>query len=243
MSTEAIITGVGTLKRITAPFHEAMQTFNTAGITDIVSFKNLANARIQAGKFSLLFKADSFTREAVIYAGDNTTYFVRTSPFLDAKLAQSVAHVNRYLEDLNDHGDPIHHGGAGEIFFGEHLDMSIFNTIVSQAHEDESKPVSERKVFMHTGTEVFTIPTIKFSQYDLTLWLYGKETAQAYGEFLHAQRKFTAMVWLVDWLDPNPSRKPFIRQLVMNGSNGDINGGRRFGWDDGHMGGTWGIVP
>jgi hypothetical protein len=122
--------------------------------------------------------------------------------------------------------------------------VKVFEDIVRQAEGDKGKPVEARRVLIHQGCDVAIIPTNKFAAHDLTVWLYGgAQTAQEYGAFLRKQRIFSSMVWLVDWLNPDPGRKPFIRQLVMNGRNGDINGGRRFGWDDGHMGGIWGIFP
>lgn len=242
MSTQVSIEGIGKLVRVTAPFNEALDTLNKAGSQKIVSFCDLAKARLFAGKNHLLCKADSFSSEAVVYTADNTTYFVRNSPLLDISIAHKVAPVHRKLEDLNDNYDPIHHTGAGEIFFGEHLDNTIFDQILKTAQNDLHKPVEERSVYIHKGINVAIIPTNTFAENELTLWLYRTPAlAKEYGDFLYKRRIFSCMVWLVDWLNPDTKRAPFIRQLCTNGNNGDINGGRRFGWDDGHMGGTWGI--
>jgi hypothetical protein len=242
MSTTVNIDGIGKLTRVTAPFNEAIETLEKAGAKKIVSFRDLALARLQKGKNHLVFKIDSFSSEAVVYTADNTTYFLRNSPLLDIPLANKAAPAYRELEDLNDNHDPLHLIGTGEIYFGKCIEMAYFEQMVKNAEEDLSKPVEERRVFIHKGNSVFVIPTNTFAENELTRWLYGSATlAEQYGEFLFKQRIFSCMGWLVDWLDPDASRPPFIRQLVMNGSKGDINGGRRFGWDDGHMGGTWGV--
>ncbi|MBD3346780.1 MAG: hypothetical protein GF401_17120 [Chitinivibrionales bacterium] len=242
MRIELPLNGTGQLLGIRAPFDGVLEALRLEGADGPLSFAELAAARINAGGKSKLCTMGAFVREAVVHTETGPTYYVRNSPLLDIRLTRKVMHLHNMLEAVQ--GTERDHSGFGEIYFGDILDSSIFETIVSQAQEDARKAPHQRRVLIVPETKSFRIPADRFDKSELALWVFGgPEQARAYGEFLSQSKINESPVWLVEWLIPDLSRKPFIRQLFFGALEfgSSINGGRRLGFDDGLQGGVWGV--
>ncbi|MBD3321863.1 MAG: hypothetical protein GF350_12275 [Chitinivibrionales bacterium] len=240
MRIEVQIDGMGDFLGIRAPFDGALEALRLEGIEGPLSFAEMARARIAAGEASELCTTGAFVREAVVHTETGPTYYVRNSPLLDIERIRSVIHFHNMLEAVQ--GTERDHSGFGEIYFGDILEKSLFDSIAAYAVEDAGKVPWERRVLTVPQTKSFRIPVERFDKEELTLWLFdGPLKARAYGEFLAKSGIRESPVWLVEWLVPDPARKPFIRQLFFGALKfgSSINGGRRLGFDDGLMGGVW----
>jgi len=245
MSTRATIDGIGTLLRVTAPFDECLETLDKAGASRSVPFGLLARARLAVGPDHLLCKLGSFVREAVVYPAEGPALYVRESPLLDLETCRAGAKLHRKLETATEARDPIRKTGYGEIMFGDVIPMERFEQIAGAAEADRARPPAERRVFELPQRRPFKIPIDEFASHDLALWLFGDAAVAAeYRDLLKSSGWTEVPVWLHEWLNPDPSRPPFIRQLVFGSLRTDegINGGRRLGFDDGCLSGTWGLL-
>ena len=90
----------------------------------------------------------------------------------------------------------------------------------------------------------YKISTADFGKEELSVWAFGgAERAGRYAAFLESLGRKESPVWVVDWLTEEQQEPPFLRQLFFGGvgSGSSFNGGRKLGFDDGAMGGVWGV--
>ncbi|MBD3422419.1 MAG: hypothetical protein GF398_20080 [Chitinivibrionales bacterium] len=236
------VSNLGAFYRITAPFDEALRTLDELHIARPVSWHELALARMSQSPGNALSQKGAFVQEAVIYTENGPTYYVRESPLLQYDYCTAAVKLHDLL--FTAQGTPDAHSGFGEIYFGVVVPRARYEKIRTQAKRDAKKPPEERYVFTLATRKNFRIPAGEFTDHDLMRFLFrSKALAKSYGEFLLDAGITESPIWLLDWLEPFRYRKPIIRQLyfgnVPQGSS--VNGGRRLGFDDGAMGGTWGL--
>lgn len=159
---EAEVKGLGKVIRIAKPFDQALETLKKENAR-VISAKDLANARIQTGTESSLSRNGSYVKEGLVYVPDKTL-FVRNSPFLVQTIARDAVQVHRNVNE----------------FF---VNNNFIQKYQEQAETDKKKEPEKRRVLELARRGTYKIPTNRFKDEELTLWLFGKK-AQKYGDFL-----------------------------------------------------------
>ena len=159
---EAEVKGIGVIHRVAKPFDEALRTLREAGASPITA-RDLAYARTQEGKNSSLCTDGSYIKEGVLYVPDESL-FIRNSPLLKQKLAQEARKAHR---------------NSNEFYVGDKL----VKKYQEQAEADKKKEPAKRRVLTLQKRGKFEIPTNRFKDEELTLWLF-RDQAENYGKFL-----------------------------------------------------------
>lgn len=202
-TTEAVIPEVGEILYVNAPFDEALQAISGAG-AHLASAYDLARAFIHVGSDYSLSKHGSRIREALIYAPEQYPLLLRESPLIKPQLARNATNACRKGNE-------------------PYLDVTMVKTFTNQAEEDASKPPQERRVLRFTKTRPYKIPTNRFTDEEVTLFLF-KDVAADYGRFLASNGLEKIPVWLADKSYVNQHATPFVRQLWFRRSGfGDIS--------------------
>jgi len=159
---EADVKGLGTVHKVDKPFDEALKTIKDAGAS-VIAARDLAYSRIQEGERSSLSTNGSYIKEGVLYVPDKTL-FIRNSPLLNQKLAGKAVQAHR---------------DGSEFYF----DKKLPEKYQEQAQADKDKSPEKRRILEVGKRGRFNIPTNRFKDEELTLWL-SKDQAEAYGSFL-----------------------------------------------------------
>lgn len=209
---ETKVKGLGTIHKIEKPFDESLKTIKGGG-ANVISARDLAYTRIEQGRNSSLCKIGSYIKEGVAYVPDKTL-FIRNSPLLNQRIAQKAVQAHR----------------RGEEFY---IENKLIDKYQEQAEQDKNKSPEKRRVLVLNERGKFEIPTNKFKDKELTLWLF-KDLAEAYGNFLsdnkinempvylteNNEKMFANQLWFGN-LDNRPDLFGHIRSLDCNG---DVRG-------------------
>jgi hypothetical protein len=190
--TEAVIPQVGTMLYVDAPFDQATEAIRAGG-GNLASAYDVARARMDKGSTHSLSTYGSWVKEGFVYAPKQNPLLVRESPLVEARLARDATNAHR----------------AGKDFY---LDDAMAKGFVSQAEEDASKPLAERRVLRFGKAKDYTIPTNRFGDDEVTQFLF-KDVAADYGRFLASSGIKQMPVWFADKSGVDKSEMPFLRQL------------------------------
>ena len=193
---EADVKGLGEVHKVDKPFDEALKTIKQAGAS-VISTRDLAYARIEQGRNSSLCNNGSYVKEGVLYV-PGKTLFIRNSPLLNQRLVGKAVEAHR----------------KGSEFY---VDDKLANKYQEQAEADKNKTPEKRKTLAINKRGGFNIPTNRFKDEELTLWLF-KDQAEAYGNFLKENNINEMPVYL-----SSDSKKNFANQ-VWFGSLGGRSG-------------------
>ncbi|MEK6935277.1 MAG: hypothetical protein AABW67_00660, partial [Nanoarchaeota archaeon] len=191
---EAEIKGLGIVHRVAKPFDEALKTIKGAGAS-LISARDLAYARIQEGRDSSLCNFGSYIKEGVISV-PNQSLFIRNSPLLNQEFAEQAVQAHK----------------DGKEFY---IDDKLTNQYCKQAEADKNKPLEKRRVLSLNKRGKFEIPTNRFNQEELTLWLF-QDQAENYGLFLR-DKKIKGINEMPVYLSSNDNNKNFANQLWLCG--------------------------
>ena len=187
---EAEVEGLGIIHRVAKPFDEALKTLKGAGANPI-SARDLAYARIPEGSSSSLCTSGSYIKEGSVYVSDKSL-LIRNSPLLNQKLVQKAVQAHRNGSEFN-------------------INDKLVDKYQEQAEADKNKSPEKRRVLSLNKRGNFNIPTNRFKDEELTLWLF-KDLAENYGNFLkdnninempaylteNNKEKFANQLWLGD---------------------------------------------
>jgi len=198
---ESKVKSIGIICKVDKPFDEALETITHAG-AKVITARDLAYARIQEGRDSSLCSNGSYVKEGLVYVPDKTL-FIRNSPLLNPELAGKAVQSHR----------------NGSEFY---IDEKLIKKYEEQAENDKNKIPSKKRVLSLSKRGNFSIPTDRFNEDELTLWLF-KDQAEAYGDFLRENNLSEMPVYLSD-----NSKKNFANQLWLGslGGGSELDGGR-----------------
>ena len=165
---EADVEGVGQIIRIAQPFDQGLQSLREARATPI-SARDLAYARIKTGSRNSLSQSGSYVKEGVVYVPDQSL-LIRDSPLLAKTRAQKAVESHK----------------QGTEFY---IDETFAEKYQKQAEEDAEKEPEKRRVLRLNSRGTFKIPTNRFADEELTLWLF-KDLAENYGNFLKDRGRY-----------------------------------------------------
>ena len=202
LTQEAVIEGKS-IEYVDAPFDKGHRLI-TSRNGKIITGRDLAHARIQTGAKHSLSKNGSYIREGILYSQENP-------------LLLSVSSI------LENAGKTTRAHQEDEACFP---DAKIVENCRSQAEKDRKKDPQDRRVLILAQTENFEIPTNRFNEEEVTLWLF-KDQAKAYGDYLKANDIEAMPVWLAGKSYTNDQKKPFERQLWLHrlGSQSGLGAG------------------
>ena len=189
---EAEVEGLGEIYRIDRPFNKALESLREQK-TKVISSRELAYARIKEGGDSSLFNYGSYTREGFLYLKNEPVLVALNSPLLDLQLAEQAFEASRK-----------------ENYFL--TDKKVYEQYKEQAEQDKNKILQERKVLILPKRENYEIPTNKFNENELTLFLF-KDQAENYGNFLRENEISEMPVWLLDKNYVNSKEGSILTQL------------------------------
>ena len=159
---EAKVEGLGIIHRVAKPFDEALKTIKSAK-ANLISVRDLVYARIQEGSNSSLCTNGSYIKEGVVYIPDKSL-LVRNSPLLNQKLAKKATDCHRNGNEFD-------------------INNKLVDKYREQAEADKNKSPEKRRVLSLNKRGNFKIPTNRFKDDELTLWLF-KDQAENYGNLL-----------------------------------------------------------
>lgn len=189
---EASVKNLGDIYEVKAPWDESLKALRNKRANPI-NARGLAYARIQEGRNSSLYQYGSYTQEGLIYVPKSDILLVRKSPLLNKISSEKATQAHR----------------EGKEFY---LDAGKYQ---KQAEQDKNKDPQKRKVFTLNKKENFEIPTNRFKDEELSLWLFGDQ-AEAYGNFLKENNINEMPVWLVSQDHVNNQKQSFARQLWLH---------------------------
>lgn len=212
LEREANVEGLGEVHKVYAPFDQALIALRQKGIKYPISGRDLAFARIQTGERSSLSINGNRIREGCLSAPKSPVLFARNSPILTKQASKDATQSHRSYQ---------------EYFF----DIAKYK---EQAFQDKNKEPEQRRVLIYQRTKFnistegyFNIPTDRFSEEELPLWLF-RDQAENYGQFLRDAgiREIPVRLSDLDYIDKQKS--PFARQLWLLGLDGrsGLYGGR-----------------
>lgn len=192
---EEIVKELGGIFIASGDFDESLLTLRLFGIENPISSRDLVYGRVMSGSDSSLNQA-SFTKEGFLYKKNEPVLLALESPLLNLELLKDIE------KDV--------HRLPGVIA----ADNLIYESYREIANSEKQKDPQERKVFILSKKESYTINTIKFGKDELTLFLF-KDMAKKYGYFLMAYGISNLPIWLIrdrDF-DKTDSDKTFLTQL------------------------------
>ena len=192
VEAEAQVKDLGKVVRVTEPFDKALQTLEQQGIRTPINARDLAYARIQEGRASPLCNCGSYVREGVLYVPDKTL-FIRNSLLLRKKVSEQAVEAHR----------------SGNEFY---VDEKFVKQYQEQAEKDKDKEPQKRKVLTLNKMKTFEISTDKFTDEELTLWLFGDQT-EDYGNFLRENKINEMPVYLSGNSDRNFANQLWLSYL------------------------------
>jgi hypothetical protein len=230
------IEGVGAFCQIKAPFCEGFKRAKELGAQLPQTYRQIMEARFAAPDDSLIHEMTAI-QEAFVYPAEGPCYIIRKSPLLDLQLAEKACPIHAEMEKIE--GTPEIKTGKCELYYGEFFPAEDYEQILKQAEADSAKPPAEREVLAVPQRQWFAmapddIPSAPVYQF----LLQEPKLLQQLADYLKARDIKEIHVWIHDWHNPDPARKPFLRHAFACGINTEfsINGGRKLGFDDGNMG-------
>lgn len=196
-----------TIQYVESPFDEAHGVI-TSRNGRIISGRHLAFARIQTGPNHSLSQNGSYIQEGILYDAKATfPLFLSVSSILEHAIESTQA--NRDGKEYFPHEKTI-------------------ETYRNQSEEDIKENPQERRALIIHQTESFEIPTNRFNQEELTLWLF-KVQAEEYGDYLREDGIKEMPVYLVGKEFTKNQKKPFERQLWLDhlGVRSNLSGNYR----------------
>ena len=155
----------------------------------IISSRDLAYARTKKPNGSLCNNG-SYTREGFLHSKNEPYLLALDSPLLDLELADYFS-----------------------------TDKEVYNKYREKAEEDKSKSPNGRGVIILSGGENYKIPTNRFNEDELTLFLF-KDQAENYGNFLKENGIDKMPVWLVDRNYVDSEERVILTQLWLHPLDG-----------------------
>ena len=174
---EIEVKGLGKIYRADLPFNKALESLNEEK-AKIISSRELAYARIKEGRNSSLSNYGSYTREGFLYLKNEPVLLALDSPLLDLELAEKAVEANK----------------KGNYFL---TDRKVYKKYREQAEKEKNNSPLNRKVLILPKRENYKVPTNKFNDDKLTLFLF-KDQAENYGNFLRDNKINEMLVWLID---------------------------------------------
>ena len=136
---EESIPGFGVVYRADAPWNEALKALAEEGIKLPASIRQLAYAKIQAGKESSLCTNGSYTMHGVLSVSGKAPLFVRSFPLLRAELGRRAVKANE----------------QGRYFSTK--DKKLYGQYLKIAEQDRKKPEGEKRVLVFPASAQFDI--------------------------------------------------------------------------------------
>ena len=203
---EAEVEGLGYVYLTEAYFDQALESLRDFGIENPISARDLAYARTKNPESSLRY--GSYTKEGFLYLRNEPVLLALDSPLLDISLARQAVKANR----------------KGDYFS---TDKGVYNKYREKAEEDKNKSPNGRRVIILPGKKDYEIPTNRFNEDELTLFLF-KDQAENYGNFLKENGIDEMPVWLVDRNYVDSKEKAILTQLWLHplDSRSDVSGDR-----------------
>jgi len=182
---ETEVKGLGIVHKVNMPFDEALKIIRRARGRVILA-RDLVYGRAKKGRNSSLCNIGSYVKEGVLYIPDKTI-FIKNSPLLNQRLAGKAVQAHR----------------KGKEFYVDEL----VKKYQEQVNQDKNKQLEKRKTLAINKRGSFNIPTNRFKDEELTLWLF-KDMAGQYGDFLRQNNIDEMPVYL-----SGNDKKSFANQL------------------------------
>ncbi len=192
---EVSIAGSGTIHSVSKPFDQALAFLRGQGIKYPITARDLAYARLNQGETSPLSIDSSYTREGIVYGPNNDILIVSQSPLLTTRNSKNATDASR--------------NPNGEFY----LDAEEY---YDQVKTEMEKSPQKRKVHRFNKTRNIRIPANRFSEDELTLFLF-EDQAENYGDFLRDNNILSIPIWLLPRDYVNSRNESFIRQAYWGG--------------------------
>jgi hypothetical protein len=163
LKIEAEVENLGKIYRLDAPFDESLATLRRNGIKHLIPPRDLAYARMQAGKQSSLCSDGSYTNAGFVYAQKSYPVLVLNSLLLNVRLAKKATQASR------------------ESRYFSTQDARIYEQCLKLAEKEAAKEPEKRKAIILPSTGNFRI---SMKEKPEVMRAVFKDVAQEYLTFL-----------------------------------------------------------